>query len=910
MVRFIVIIRLVYLNYTYFFVKRLILNILLVFFMLPIVAQNRSALFEEAYNQFDIGNYDKAYSQFVELLAKDSLNCNLNYLVGNCLFNLPGRKRESLTYFEKAIAKYSERYREGVFTEKNSPIESLFYLAQVLMVYNRLDEAKEYYLKFRSMLDPLDVTSVDYVDHLIASCDNATVAQKKTVNYRVNKTFAANFQHPVFKAVFNSSEDLVFFRSQIIDRYAIFTSSKINDTWTEPKDITDQLSVDEMFNIASVSADGKRLYFAKIDSKESALYQATFDGENWSKCVKMPKPINSNYDQTFASESVDGSKLFITSNRKGTLGGLDIFVSKRETNGNWSNPINLGKVINTPFNEEAPFLASDNATLYFCSQGHYNIGGYDVFVSTQKDEKTWTEPQNLGIPFSTTDDDLAFVPSINSGVAYIADYSSKNSSIVEIDTREIKDKMFYIKGNLALSDEATAVEKANVLLLNGNGDTLQALTPSIKGYYQFDVKSGSYSINFSAKGYSSVTKPVLANPESQNNEILVDAILQPLQVASGEFVTIRSLFFDFNSFDLTREDSTLLERISRIMLDYKSLAIEVEAHTDNKGDKLYNMRLSLKRANAVSDFLISRGISKSRIIPIGVGDAIAIARNTNPDGTDNEQGRRFNRRAEIRLINAGIVRVVNEDIDIPEYLRVVDSNEYNICLAETDSTTVMEWPTMIDRSRIQRFIKDGKAYYLYGEPSSKTNALSSLNAVIGSITGAFIIPQKFFQSFTNVGEDENNKFRFAIQVGAFKQNLSNRYCESLGKTEKRVGSDGLIRYLYGDYKTHSAASLKLAEVKQKGFNDAFVVPFSKNTNKRDEISMGYTIQIFASFVHINVSKLGTSLKVKESKGTDGYFRYTVGSFETYKEALNYLKEVKSTEISGAFVRRISEISGY
>lgn len=894
-----------------FFVKRFVLFFVFILNISFVLAQSRADRFEEAVLQLDAGQFSSCVGTFQDLLKTDSLNCNLNYKVALSLFNIPGRKTESLSYFEKASKKVTDNYREGSLSEKKSPIESVFYYARVLMVLERLDEAKLAFVKYRNLLDPLDVVAIDYVDQLIHSCDNALVLKKKELkHYTQNLPSPINSSNPLSKAVFNGAEDFIVYVVIQQNKLVFYSSKKVGGVWQPAVDITDQLAVNDQFTLCSISADGNRLYLAKYEGRESALYISTRNDTAWSACVKMSKPVNSNYDQTFASESADGETLFFTSNRKGGIGGLDIYMSKKNDKGQWGSPVNLGKSVNSIYNEETPYLAADNTTLFFSSQGHFNIGGYDVFMSKKMSETSWSEPQNIGYPLNTTDDDLSFIPSNELGRAYFVDVYKNRGSLVEIDTREHREMLYNLMGKVSLADESSSLKNVMVNLINEKGDTLHSQSPSAEGKYLFQITPGSYSLSFTASGYTNQVKPVYAVAESQVADIQVDAVLQPIQVTSGEFVSIRSVFFDFNSAQFARDDSTLLERIARIMKDYNMLSIEVEAHTDNKGDKRYNQRLSQKRANAVSDYLVSRGVEKSRIRSIGVGDAVAIARNTNADGSDNPEGRRFNRRAEIRLLNAGQVRVVNEDVNIPEHLRVVDSNEYSVCLAEKDTASVVDWPTEIDKSLISRFIKGDVAYYVYGTPTTKSDALARMNQINASFPGAYIVPLKYF-NIQSVVNDDITLVHYALQVGAFKRKVSGQYFKKLEKVDSREGLFGLTYYTYGNYASMAEAAAHLSEIKKKGFVDAFVVPL---TNSLGAVvtgnSVGYTVQFFASFVPVSESKFSPLANIKVSKGNDGYLRYTVGVFDSYKEASNYLRDVKQAGFSNAFVRRIGEISGY
>lgn len=151
------------------------------------------------------------------------------------------------------------------------------------------------------------------------------------------------------------------------------------------------------------------------------LYVSRFDNGLWSSPDKLNNNINSNYAETHACISDDGMTLYFTSNRPGGYGGFDIYKSTINSEGKWQEAVNLGPKINTPFDETTPFITEDGQTLYFSSKGHYNIGGYDIFFA-KKNGENWSDPENLGFPFNTTDDDVFFFPLKNGSVAYYSKY--------------------------------------------------------------------------------------------------------------------------------------------------------------------------------------------------------------------------------------------------------------------------------------------------------------------------------------------------------------------------------------------------------------------------------------------------------------------------------------------------------
>ena len=196
-------------------------------------------------------------------------------------------------------------------------------------------------------------------------------------------------------------------------------SRMIDGKWTPPVNISPDLQSDGDLYISCLSSDGKILFLSKDDNYSSDLYYSTFDGTKWSNAIKLNKNINTKYWESHAFISEDGQYLVFASDRPGGFGGLDIYISKKE-NGDWGTAVNIGLQINTPFNEDRPFLINKTRTLFFSSQDHNNIGGYDIFRSEMQTNGLWGNPQNLGYPLNTPDDNIFFMPVGNGKSGYFS----------------------------------------------------------------------------------------------------------------------------------------------------------------------------------------------------------------------------------------------------------------------------------------------------------------------------------------------------------------------------------------------------------------------------------------------------------------------------------------------------------
>jgi len=200
---------------------------------------------------------------------------------------------------------------------------------------------------------------------------------------------------------------------------AVMFSRFTDGKWTPPVNIVPELKIDGDHTISSLSSDGKTLFISMDDNYNSEIFSSNFDGTKWSKAVKLNNNINTKYWESHGFISEDGNYLVFASDRPGSLGGLDLYISKKE-NGDWGPAVNLGPDVNSRFNEDRPSLVNNGKTLFFASQDHDNIGGYDILRTEMQENGKWKKPQNPGYPFNTTDDDVFFMPVDNARAGFVS----------------------------------------------------------------------------------------------------------------------------------------------------------------------------------------------------------------------------------------------------------------------------------------------------------------------------------------------------------------------------------------------------------------------------------------------------------------------------------------------------------
>ena len=390
-------------------------------------------MFLNADSWFFYEDYEEALPLFLRVLETDSINYNVMYKVGFCYLHIPGQKAKSIPYFENAINKTTFNYRNNTYTEKLAPVDALFYLGNAYLVNNRINEAIDAYSGFQNAITRTqkvankDIYDTDYLDRQFDACRNAIQFKYNPVNFIArNIGNKINTRFNEFNAVVSGDGTTMVFTAALQFYDAIFYSKKDSSgQWSYPINLMGQLGIDDNSSTTGISYDGTELYIYRDDDFDGNIYVSYFKNGFWTKVRKLGENINTKYWESHASLSPDNQKLYFVSNRQGGYGDLDIYISERLTDTTWRKATNLGSVINTPWNENTPFLTPDGKRLFFSSEGHTGMGGYDIFYSELDSNGEWSEPKNIGYPINTTDDDIFFVPFEHGRFAYCSQFSKQ-----------------------------------------------------------------------------------------------------------------------------------------------------------------------------------------------------------------------------------------------------------------------------------------------------------------------------------------------------------------------------------------------------------------------------------------------------------------------------------------------------
>lgn len=427
-----------------------------------------------------------------------------------------------------------------------------------------------------------------------------------------------------------------------------------NEEWQLAMNLGRPINTDDNEGAQTITADGKQLFFIGCNRKTGLgscdIYRSLRNGRKWGNPENLGSPVNSSKWESQPSISSDGKTLYFVSNRSGGIGGMDIWVTSLAPNGEWTVPRNLGDVINTPYSEETPFIHPDGRTLYFTSNGHPGMGEKDIYMTRKDSVGNWSTPKNLGYPINTWNDEQGLFVGASGENAYFS--SDRKGGYGKLDLYSFKlydearpNRVTYVKGRvrdkltgkpLAAKFELIDLATSEVVIESSsdpiNGSFL--VTLPVDNEYALNVSKDNYlfySDHFSLPKSQDVTKPYN-----------MDVELQPIEY--GEKVVLKNIFFETASYELLPESRVELNKLVAFMNNNGTIRIEIGGHTDNVGKPADNQLLSENRSKSVRKYLIENGINETRIQFKGYGEEQPIDTNETPEGRAN------NRRTEFKVL--------------------------------------------------------------------------------------------------------------------------------------------------------------------------------------------------------------------------------------------------------------------
>lgn len=659
----------------------LFITIIFVLLCLTGYCQSTKQLVEQGDNFYGKKNYKKALEAYQSALDANPDDAAINLKVGL-----------SYLYSEtksKAAKFISKAYRLN--PNINDQID--YHLGLAFQNTNEFKKAIEHFEHFKKKRKNL----ASIADKKIAECKIADSLSQYELNVVIkNLGSGINTSFNEYSPLISGDGNTLIFTSNRTDNEQekvagtnyedIYITHKTGNAWDTPKKISS--NINHVYNdaAASLSPDGKTL-FLYYEEGAGDIYTSRLQNGEWT----VPEPLNKNINtalfwETSASMSPDGKKLYFASNRTGGLGELDLYVSELTAKGEWGKAVNLGPVINTPENEDAPFIHHDGVTLYFSSDGHPNLGNSDIFVTEFANGK-WKKPENIGWPINTWEYDGFFTISADKKVGYYstlkeggqgeADIYSitflqpkykpkpkpievvKNEPKVNVaKTADFVDPIVQqkreqkvvtvLKGKVIDENTATPLSATISLVEIETKKVLTKITtnPATGDFELVIPHGGNYGVSTEKAGYlfNSINFDLPKFAEYQE----IDTHIIMVRAEVGSKVILKNIFFDVGKSDLKQASIFEIEKIQELLVGNPNLKVQINGHTDNTGNAATNKTLSFKRASSVVEYLVQKGISASRLSAKGYGPERPIVSNDDESG-----GREINRRTEIEIIATG-----------------------------------------------------------------------------------------------------------------------------------------------------------------------------------------------------------------------------------------------------------------
>jgi len=656
-----------------------------------VLAQVSPAELRKAEGYMKTEEYERALPVYQRVLVLNPEEPNANFQLGICLLGT-GRGADAYKYLIKARDSYT-----GI-----DPAINLL-IARSQQAAGNLEAAIESYQDYKEFLTSnkkeVESERAD-IDKAIKQCKTGLALAANPVRARIENLAApVNSKYEEYTPVITADNATMYFTSRrpnstgaaVDDRGQyyedVYVSQNKGGNWTEPENLSAPINSPTHDAAVAISPNGNQLFVYR-DHGEGDLYSSTRRGRGWTAPKSLGTAINTkNYREPSVSVTADGKTIYFSSNRPGGQGGLDIYKATRLSNGDYGNVENLDLPVNTPEDEDAPFIHPDGVTLYFSSRGHETMGGFDIFRS-QLENGSFSAPENIGYPINTSGDDIYFVLSADGLNGYYASekkaglgykdiyriaiakatedsttakvpqgiaqsdsikslYKTQGGKVTGVAMGQNEDKfkssLILVKGLVVDATTRKPVVGKVVVTDNKTGEVISDNENNdVTGEYLVVLPGGrNYGISVSAKDYLFSSENFDLPDTVRYKEYVKNIELK--KAVSGATMVLNNIFFDTDKSVLRQESNVELEKLFALLKESPQLRLEIAGHTDNVGAEDHNYRLSEYRAQAVVDYLTKRGIDKTRLEAKGYGKTKPFATN------ETVEGRQRNRRTELEV---------------------------------------------------------------------------------------------------------------------------------------------------------------------------------------------------------------------------------------------------------------------
>lgn len=534
---------------------------------------------KEAKDNFTLGNYKGALEEYLLLIKNDSNNLTYNFRIGICYLNTNIDKSKAIPYLLKATA------------DPKAELAAWYELGRAYLMNYQFDEAIAQFEKYKEVTGGKESFYISS-DRMIEMCEEA----KNKVNNPINITIEnigpeVNTAYPEFNPYVPGDENFLVFTSKragntgnLIDFDGFITSDvyityQKYDKWIKAKNIGVTINSDLVEETAGISADGSKLFvYCDNYTAMNEVLVSDKKGKTFIRPVFLGNNINSGKLETSATMTPDKKYLVFASNRNEQAGGMDLFISKKLPSCEWGPAENIDEPVNTIYDEDFPYFSSDGKTLYFCSEGHNSMGGYDIFKTTWNEkENKWSEPENLGYPLNTPDDDMTISLSLTGRHGYIS--SCRVGGYGDLDIYKVIfndiDPAYAIISGTLMNKDSISIYKIIASPDTEKNDTITVINDTIKNNTKDSVftprkilpKNISVDISVTDKSSQKIFGRYLPNKE--NGKFLI--ILPP---------GVYEIFINAEGFEKYSEDITVFDRSSNTEI-VKDIVLSVTSNEKN-----------------------------------------------------------------------------------------------------------------------------------------------------------------------------------------------------------------------------------------------------------------------------------------------------------------------------------------
>ncbi len=700
------------------------------------------------------GFYEEAYNRYRNLLTLDPDNSNILFHCGASCLNIPGSEERAITYLKNSVAGVTTDYRERSHKEPGAPVLAYYMLGRAYHLHNEFGKAVENYQKYLEMGVDEDPVQREYVQLQIDACARAEKVVGTPARfefYDVLDQFDEDLPSCTRPVISGDGTILIFLVDYPSDR-KIMMSTREGNVWTRPRVINSEIGMVGETYPACLSYDGKDLYLVHHYYSHSDIFLSHYEDGQWTSAEELGSSVNGRTSENHASISRDGETLYFTSDARGGQGSFDIYVTRKDARGEWGTPRNLGRAINTPYEEHTPFISANDSVLFFSSQGHASIGGIDVFYSLLKEDGSWGEPVNIGHPVNSTGDDIFFNPGWDEQEGYYAvrrendPTSNTINMVIELEPEEAEIVVASESGDMSASAPASAPASEPGSELEPEPGSEQdpepgsEPEPSVERVIEPPVTDQIEEVLNRPAGQPDPEVESPGSAAAATGSAAAAGASAAAAPGPRREALYTSIPFEENSHKLNMTATLEAEKIAAIMNTYPGTCIELTGRADARGSSEHNLFLSIQRAGEVALYLEQKGVDPGRITLEGRGEHSPVARDNYPDGRDAPLGRYLNRQVYAKLSGDLPAGADLAGIYIPQELRREDILEG----AEEDPAAVLSVFTIQIRAAVEPVPEselggltgvrehvgtDGYYRYSVGEHSTYREALDRLDAL-------------------------------------------------------------------------------------------------------------------------------------------------------------------------------------